>query len=78
MSNFFNQLASGNSVPLHQGVQCTVRPFPWTEEFVKDGVVVHYYETDERPLFRLESLCGRPFLKKEIQRKNDKNRTKHQ
>ena len=49
MSNFFNQLASGNTAPMHQGMQCSVCPFPWTEEFVKDGEVVHYYETDEYP-----------------------------
>lgn len=47
MSNFFYQLASGNDVPVHQGVQCYVRPFPWTEEFFRGEERVHYYEIDE-------------------------------
>ena len=34
-------------VPAKQGIECSVRVFPWTETFVKDGKIIHYFEFDE-------------------------------
>jgi len=47
MSFYFHQLAAGNEMPPHKGVQCTVRVFPWTETFEEDGKIVHYFEYDD-------------------------------
>jgi hypothetical protein len=47
MDYFYQQLAAGMEVPAKQGVECSVRVFPWTETFVKDGKIVHYFEFDE-------------------------------
>jgi hypothetical protein len=47
MDYFYQQLAAGMEVPTKQGVECSVRVFPWTETFVKDGKIVHYFEFDE-------------------------------
>lgn len=44
--NFF-QLAGGYPVKPYLGVQCSVRVFPWTEEFVADNKVIHYFEYDD-------------------------------
>jgi hypothetical protein len=47
MSYFFHQLAGGYSVAPYLGVECTVRVFPWTETFVENDKVVHYFEYDD-------------------------------
>ena len=47
MNPFYHQLAGGYSVAPHCGVQCNVRVFPWTEEFLEGDTVVHYFEYDD-------------------------------